>query len=477
MWSSRLYWKLFLAYGSLMLGVALVLLFAWPASRFANAPAGTRWLLAFGAASLAAPVSYWLARGILMPVRQLTDTSRTLTAREHGSSHVFGARDELGELTHAFAQMQSELSRRVTELQEQNKRLATVLSGMVEGVLAVDAAHRVLLANDACRSLLGLSHVEVVGRPLLEVARNTELNAAVSEVFQHQEPCRREITLAGSPRRVISLLATALPPEPTRGVVIVLHDITELRRLERLRREFVANVSHELKTPLSSIKAYAETLRMGAVHDPQHNLGFVERISEQAERLHRLIVDLLQLARVEAGQEVFQMKHVDLATVVERGLAQHRQLADQKNITVCVEPASKSVTVWGDSDGLFTILSNLLDNAVKYTPTGGQITVRWYLDGLRAVWEVQDTGIGIAPEDQERVFERFYRADRARSPELGGTGLGLAIVKHLAQAFGGSIELRSQLRQGSTFRVLLPTEQGRSHTTSGEEQRPVTSGR
>jgi two-component system phosphate regulon sensor histidine kinase PhoR len=243
---------------------------------------------------------------------------------------------------------------------------------------------------------------------------------------------------------------------PTPGAIVVLHDITELRRLENLRREFVANVSHELKTPLASIKAYAETLRMGAINDPAHNLGFVERISEQAEQLHQLIMDLLHLARVEAGREAFQFSRVDVGQVVERCIVQVKQLAEQKGIVLRIAPPAEPMSVWADSDGVFTILSNLVGNAVKYTPSGGEVEVRWQRADENVVLEVRDTGIGIAPEDQQRIFERFYRVHKARSRELGGTGLGLAIVKHLVQSFGGSVSLTSEVNAGSIFRVTLP---------------------
>jgi two-component system phosphate regulon sensor histidine kinase PhoR len=247
-----------------------------------------------------------------------------------------------------------------------------------------------------------------------------------------------------------------LPDEPCPGVVVVLYDVTELRRLESIRREFVANVSHELKTPLSSIKANAETLRMDAIHDAEHNEQFVARIEEQADRLHQLIQDLAHLARVESGREAFDIRAVTLSEVIERCAAVHRKRAQAKRLAFVIEPFPLAMLVRADESGLETILDNLISNAIQYTQEGGRVTVRHRAEGGQVVLEVEDTGAGISPGDQERIFERFYRGDNARSRELGGTGLGLAIVKHLAQAFGGSVSVTSNLGKGSVFRVHLP---------------------
>lgn len=237
---------------------------------------------------------------------------------------------------------------------------------------------------------------------------------------------------------------------------MVLHDITELRRLENLRREFVANVSHELKTPLASITAYAETLRLGAMDDRENNMRFLVRIEDQAERLHQLILDMLQIARVESGEEAFDITQVLIRRRVDGCCARNLEPAQRKQIDLSIEAPEEDLTVLADEDGLDTILDNLIGNAIKYTPEGGRVYVRWRDNNDYVELEVQDTGVGIAPEHQTRVFERFYRVDKARSRELGGTGLGLSIVKHLCQAFGGSVTLKSVEGEGCTFRIRLP---------------------
>jgi two-component system phosphate regulon sensor histidine kinase PhoR len=232
--------------------------------------------------------------------------------------------------------------------------------------------------------------------------------------------------------------------------------MTELRRLESLRQEFVTNVSHELKTPLSSIKAYAETLREGAINDPQHNLEFVQRIEDQADRLHELILDLISLARIESGQQTYEVADVDVASVVNACLEHHRPSAESQQLSLEAEPTTDSVVVPADEEALRQILDNLVNNAIKYTPPGGRVRVGWRVDGRSALIEVSDTGIGVSPQDQPRLFERFFRVDKARSRELGGTGLGLSIVKHLAHFFGGSVGVRSTPGKGSLFWVRLP---------------------
>jgi len=243
---------------------------------------------------------------------------------------------------------------------------------------------------------------------------------------------------------------------PIPGAVVVLHDITDLRRLERMRQEFVANVSHELKTPLSSIKAYAETLRSGAIHDQVNCLKFLGRIEEHADRLDALIADLLRLARIESGDKSFEIGAVPVGNMVHRRSADHQASAQAKRIQLVVAEGDTQLHVRADEEGLRQILDNLIDNAIKYTRESGRVTLRWFSTDGKVSIEVEDTGIGVSAEDQKRVFERFYRVDKARSREMGGTGLGLAIVKHLAQFFGGEAYVRSELGIGSTFGVRLP---------------------
>jgi two-component system phosphate regulon sensor histidine kinase PhoR len=294
------------------------------------------------------------------------------------------------------------------------------------------------------------------------VIRNHELHEAVTSVLTTSEPQRFELRRAGPPVMCVDIHVQPLPGEPCPGVVLVIHDTTALRRLESIRREFVANVSHELKTPLSSIKAYAETLQNGALSDPVMSKRFLERIEEQTERLTRLIMDMLMLARIESDHQAFEIVSLEVPPIVKKCVDDHRGAAEAKHIALVAqadgEPAQAAAPcrMKADREGLREILDNLLDNAIKYTPEGGRVSVVWRSNGTMAQIAVRDSGIGIKPEDQERIFERFYRVDKARSRELGGTGLGLSIVKHLAQSMNGTVAVESEVGKGSTFTVELP---------------------
>jgi two-component system phosphate regulon sensor histidine kinase PhoR len=237
----------------------------------------------------------------------------------------------------------------------------------------------------------------------------------------------------------------------------VVHDTSDLRRLERLRQDFVANVSHELKTPLSVITACIETLVDGAAEDPGARSLFLQRIAEQTDRLNTLILDLLSLARIESGIELFAFKEVPVAAAINACIERHRTRAEsRKQILTSSRADADELAVWADEEALDNILDNLVDNALKYTPEGGQVSVHWGNRDDQVCIEVIDTGIGIPSSDLSRIFERFYRVDKARSRELGGTGLGLSIVKHLTQAMQGTVQATSTLGRGSTFRVCLP---------------------
>jgi two-component system phosphate regulon sensor histidine kinase PhoR len=409
-------------------------------------------------------LSYWIVGHILDPITSLAAAADAISAGDYHHRVYVENRDELGTLARTLNRMSQELDGRLTQLSQTSDRQSTVLGGMIEGVIAVDERQRIVLANKAAGRLFDFRSPAAEGRPLLEVVRNHALYAAVNTALETRQPQRLETKREGS-KQCIDIHVEPLPGDPCPGVVLVMHDTTELRRLESLRRDFVANVSHELKTPLSSIKAYAETLRNGALNDPEACMRFLERIEEQSDRLHHLIMDMLMLARVESDQQAFEIVSVHVGDVVGSCLKDRRATADAKQIHLSVEPNLPPCSVRADREGLREILDNLIDNAIKYTPEGGSVAVGWQCvsgepsssmpDPMVRI-SVRDTGIGIWPEDQKRVFERFYRVDKARSRELGGTGLGLSIVKHLAQSFGGKVSVASEPGNGSTFTVELP---------------------
>jgi two-component system phosphate regulon sensor histidine kinase PhoR len=484
MQTPRLFWKLVLTCAGLnfLAAVAVgLVLSSWLQDEVADPAAAQRWVwgLIAGASVCVFGLTYWLIGRIIRPVASLNAAAEAIAAGDYEHRVYVSGRNELSTLAGTLNRMSQALGLRMTQLSETATRQSTVLGGMIEGVIAVDARQRIVLANEAAGRLYGFRPADVEGRPLLEVVRNHALHAVVTTAFSTGEPQSLETERIGAQRLQVDIHVQPLPGEPCPGVVLVIHDTTELRRLEAIRRDFVANVSHELKTPLSSIKAYTETLRGGSNIDPETNQKFLGRIEEQADRLHHLIVDMLMLARIESDEQAFEITSVDVAEVVRACLDAQRPAAAAKRITLAAQsngvPADATCKVRADREGLREILDNLVDNAIKYTPEGGTVTIAWRgVDrGARSedsdilpsspqppapslIVSVTDTGIGIKPADQERIFERFYRVDKARSRELGGTGLGLSIVKHLAQAFGGRVAVESTPGQGSTFTVELP---------------------
>jgi len=275
------------------------------------------------------------------------------------------AKNELGHLVRGFQNMATAVTQRETDLRDQANRIETVLGSMVEGVIAVNSDRVVLLANNAVLRLLAIRTQQVEGRPLIEITRIRALDQAVQQALAKKEPVSTEFEVSHSNfRRVLSMQANRLPGSPCPGVVMVLHDMTELRRLENLRRDFIANVSHELKTPLAAIRAYAETLQLGGVDDAENRDHFLRQITDQSDRLHDLIMDMLQLARVEAGQEVFDIVDVRLAEIVRSCVDSSRDTAASKDIRLVVQPSDEDLTVVADEEGVRTILGNLIDNAV-----------------------------------------------------------------------------------------------------------------
>ncbi len=415
------------------------------------------WLFGLSLAALAATAMWAYAFRQIRPMREFSDAARRIAAGQLETvPAVLDRNDEWRDLSLAFRHMQSELSQRESGLVENSDRLEAVLSSMVEGVIAADAAGRIMLANQAACDMLELSQRDMVGRKLLERIRVPQLQAAIERTQLQRTYSSVEFQTFHRLRRTITARVSCLPGSGTPGVTLVLHDVTELRSLETMRRDFVANVSHELKTPLSSIKALAETLRLGAIdHRPQAH-EFVVQIEQQADLLNKQIQDLLQLARVESGQASFEIARVPLATLLDDRLKLLAGEAEVHRISLQLEPVDAALYARADAEAIGTIIDNLLTNAIRYSPPGETVQVKAWLEDDRAIVAVIDHGIGIAPEHHARVFERFYRVDRARSREAGGTGLGLSIVRHLVQAMGGSVRLRSEIGKGSTFLVGLP---------------------
>jgi len=412
------------------------------------------------AAAVACAISWWASRRISRPVLRLCQAADQFTAGEYGRAVYVGNSDELGDLAKAFNRMRVEMHRREDELRETSQRLATVLGGMTDGVIAVGPRENVIFSNAAAGRLMRFNHVAAQGRSLLETVRNHTLHRVASELLFRPGQRQFEIEVGdGGSEVTLSVTATSLPGEPTAGVVMVFNNLTELRRIEAMRRDFVANVSHELKTPLSSIKAYAETLLNGAINDPANRERFVRQIEEQSERLNQLIKDLLSLARVESGKQFFNRESISVKKFLEGCFREQRLAADAKQLALRTAPDLPDLLVRADEEAMRQIFLNLIDNAIKYTPQGS-VTASWFEGppGFVSI-RIADTGMGIPAEMQSRVFERFFRVDRARSREIGGTGLGLSIVKHLTQSLGGTVHVAGNPDGGSIFTVCLPRAQ------------------
>lgn len=404
-------------------------------------------------------VTYWLTSHIVRPIRDLTEAAKEMAAGHSPSKVRIASNDEIGTLAGAFQNMVERLGARESALRESSDRQTTVLGGMTDGVLAVDEQQRVLFANAAAGEMLGFLPEQVEELQLLEAVRSNDLSELVELVLSTGEPSQCDIQWQVQSPRTLVVKATPLPGSPCPGVVLVLHDVTELKRLEGLRQQFVANVSHELKTPLSSIKAYTETLLSGALDNRDTAVRFLDRIDDQASRLHELILDMLSLARIESGNSRIDLTTTSLSAVAESCMLDNEQRANAAEVELINEITETNMHVHADQEALRQVINNLLDNGLKYTPPGGSVRLSCHTEGEMAVIEVADSGSGIAPEHLDRLFERFYRVDKARSRELGGTGLGLAIVKHLCEEMGGNVSVISNLGKGSIFCVRIPLSQ------------------
>ena len=420
----------------------------------------TLWLVALGVSLCGLLLNYVVIGRALRPVGTLTQAANAMAAGEYQERVVVEGRDELGALAQSFNRMGGEIEAREGQMREVVDRMSAVLGGMIEGVFAVDDEQRILFANEAAGRLLDFSPEKAQGAKFSSIIENDTLRQVAKDTIN--EPggkLIRQVEFRNGPTEIVLAVNGAkLPGEPCPGIVVVLHDVSELRRLERLRQEFVANVSHELKTPLSAIIAYAETLRHGAMRDPEHSERFIQRIEEQAGRLAELIQDMLQLARIEASQVPYEISIVEIGNVVDACLSANESAAEQNKIELVSQKKLRDTCVLADEEALRQILDNLVTNAIKYTPEGGKVKIGWKIEGSEIVIRVRDNGIGIPEKHHHRIFERFYRVDKARSREMGGTGLGLAIVKHLTQMLGGSVALKSTPGKGSTFQVRLPLE-------------------
>jgi two-component system phosphate regulon sensor histidine kinase PhoR len=418
---------------------------------------------------LGALVSFAFARMFAARVERLQRFSQRIAEGDFRPLLREGPRDELSDLADSLNQTAARLDREIRLLSGERNRSSAILTSMVEGVAVIDAEERLVFYNRAFSEILNVDSASAEGRPLIEVIRNSELVGLIRRALHGDEGLQSDITMGITQTQSFSITAAPVkaldapasgraPDEKPSGAVVVLHDVTELRRLERVRQDFVANVSHEFKTPLTAIQGFAETLLAGALDDPENNRRFLEIIRNHAIRLARLTNDLLKLARIEAGKLELEFSSVGLLELIEGCTETTLLKANRKEITLEISVPPQLPAVRGDAALLRDVLQNLLDNAIQYTPARGHIAVTAVAGPREAVVAVADTGIGIPLSDSERIFERFYRVDAARSREAGGTGLGLSIAKHIVEAHGGKLWVESTVGQGSKFSFSLPLD-------------------
>jgi signal transduction histidine kinase len=402
------------------------------------------------AAAVAMLLSLEFARSVSRPLVRLRDAAQAIARGDRPVVDTRGG-DEVGDLARALRSLEESLAERIGALERERSETAALVAAMIEGVIACDARGAVVTCNPAARRMLGFRDDEPLP-PVAEVFRPRVAQAAIATALAGVTTEALEVDLG--PRR---LLLSAQPLQGG-GAVFVLHDLTELRRLEVVRRDFVANVSHELKTPLTVVRGYAETL-LGDEPPADVRRGFLTSILGNAARMQRLVDDLLDLSRIESGGWTPRPERVALAPLIQDVWADvtRANAATDRRFAVDLSPEASEAEA--DPQAIRQVLGNILDNAARYTPAGGSVTVRSRPGEGRVVLEIADSGPGIPGEHLPRLFERFYRVDAARSRELGGTGLGLAIVKHLVEAHGGRVEAESRLGAGTTIRFTLPAPQ------------------
>jgi two-component system phosphate regulon sensor histidine kinase PhoR len=402
---------------------------------------------------------------IMRPIKEMSAATKRIASGFYDEKIYVGAGDELGELARNFNTMSEELKTKLDETDAQNTQMNAILSSMLNPVIAVDRDLRILFINGSAARIFGAEGLEAKGRFILDFVRNSSVVESLTGLMRTNEPTVREIELTAAGRDIYNVYANPIREfkEGGRniGVVMIFQDITEIRQLETMRKEFVANVSHELKTPLTSIKGFVETLRGGAIDDTRVRDRFLEIVDLEAGRLSALINDLLVLSEIERRTEEGPREPIDLLQVVSDVVLMLEDKASVKSIDLVRILPSAIPLLTGNPNWMKQMLINLVDNAIKYTPEGGRIVIKIEVDAKNYRFSVRDNGIGISREHLGRLFERFYRVDKARSRDEGGTGLGLAIVKHIVLAFDGDISIQSEPGRGSEFMVRIPrTDEG-----------------
>lgn len=418
---------------------------------------GTLIILA-GGLTLILGITLWVTARRGSELRKLTDMARRMAEGEFDARILPRSVGEEADLTRAINDMADRLRNEVRLFAEKNKQFSIVFENMADGVLITDALGRVLLINPAAARMLNFDRDKAFGRSFAEVVRHHQL----IELWQLCRTEGHEAVAAIEIDRNLFLQAFVTPFEEhgTKGFLVILQDLTQVRFLQMVRRDFISNLSHELRTPLASIRAIVETLQDGALEEKELANRFLDRADGELNTMTQMVDELLELSRIESGEVPLQMLDTDVRELVKVPLERIQQQADRNNITIVTDIGHDLPLVMADKERMHRVVSNLLHNALKFSYAGGTIRIAAYVDGDKATEVtvlIQDSGAGIADEDIDRIFERFYKSDRARTRSQGGTGLGLAIAKHLIEAHGGQIWVNSKMGKGSTFFFTIPT--------------------
>jgi two-component system phosphate regulon sensor histidine kinase PhoR len=405
--------------------------------------------------ALAAGLAFVFVESFSRQISSLRAYSERLLDPQISEQELPSGDDDLGALAQSLRRTVPRIRALVESLKLEGARREAILASMVEGVLAVDKDLRVTFCNNSFARTMGARIPVSPGMQLLELVRDPALIEIMTDVLSSGERVERRLTLSAADQHSFEVLAGPLAGPSTRGALAILHDVTELERLERVRKDFVANVSHELRTPLAAIRGYAETLLDGALQDQENNHRFVEIIQAQATRLTNIASDLLTISELESNHAAPPPKPVSIRSALESALRTVESGARIRGVRLLSEELD-DVQVLGNELQLEQVFVNLLDNAVKFNRPNGEVRVDAHSTDGTAQITISDTGIGIPSEDLPRVFERFYRVDKARSREMGGTGLGLSIVKHVIEQMGGTVAVSSQVGQGSRFTLTVP---------------------
>ncbi len=417
------------------------------------------------AALIALLLGFYFSRQFSNRIRHITEVAEAISLGDYNRRIHFAERDEIGKLADAFNRMALNSAQRMSEMKAEHNRLEKIFSGMVEGVIHVDQEQNIVYINQAASRLLGISMTLCIKRPIWEKVAVGEIIQTLEKAFKDQGGVKTRMrSQIHNDNMVIDIYAAAIHNDDgtPNGAVIVLHDISELDRLLQVRRDFVANASHELKTPITAIRGLTETILDDPEMAPETQRMFTQKINAQSLRLSSLVTDLITLSRLESDHDSTDRQLVNLSEVIQHSVSAGMAICQEKQLILKTDIASTAINVDGETQMISQLIDNLLNNAIKYTASGGSIEVMLTTEGTNAKISVQDTGIGISPEYQQRIFERFYRVDKARSRDMGGTGLGLSIVKNIVEQLGGDISLESRPNLGSTFLVTLPLANSRS---------------